>query len=96
MARKRKSLGEMPDVGAAVVLTGPFDMFPHVWGPGERGTVAVSEEGRIEVCLDERYPELDAWDNCLVFYSEEAGLTHDEMLADFLSRVEVLPPAPAP
>lgn len=29
MARKRKSPGEMPDVGAAVVLTGTFDMFGY-------------------------------------------------------------------
>lgn len=84
---------DLPEIGTRVVLKADFETFPTgVFAAGETGEVTVSEPDMIGLKLDTHYPELDEWDNCLMFYTDGVGQTREQMVEEFWGYAE---PAPA-
>lgn len=87
----------LPELGLRVVLTMDVDRFPDALvRKGATGTVELSQEGMIEIKLDDEHPGLAAWDNCLQ-WNREMECEDGETLAEvFWSQAEETAPSPAP
>lgn len=88
---------DLPEIGSRVEFTADVERYPiDIWKPGTTGTVTTSEHDYIGVTLDAHDEKLDEWDNQVMWYGSGAGLTQDEMIAEFWSQVREAAPSPSP